>query len=228
MSLFHDASHDAVPAAEHPTLTWEAPQGTLRIWSHASEALILGLTIDPGFGVLFRLNRYQDEFLRIARRADGNVLLAVADPGRIVGYILVERPVPRAWQRRIVQSRWEDCPAIYELGALEVSRNYRRLRIAERLLEVLVADPAFQDKILVTTVMRRYWDLAGTGMDAWRYRASLVNLLVRYGFQEYATDDPRVITEPTDALLARIGPATAPEYVQQFHRLRLAHTPPTL
>lgn len=226
MTTVHGTTPDPFPPATDPAVTWETPHGTLRVWSHASEAFILNLIVDSGFGALFRPSRYQEEFLHTARRPGGNVVLAVAEPGIIVGYILAERPVPVAWQRRVAHNRWAEHAAVVELGAIEVSRNCRRLGIADHLIDALVAYPEYQDQIIIGTIMRRYWDLTDTGMDAWQYRAALMGLLGRYGFEVYATDDPRVISEPTDALLARIGPATRPEHIELFHRLRLPNSSP--
>ena len=219
-------SHEPYPDGRSPTLVWETPRGTFRIFRHATLELIASVTLDAGLGLLFRPSRYREEFLHTAQHPGGNVILALAEQNIVVGHLLVEQPVPVAWQRRVSHNRWAECPAIVELTGIEVSQNYRRLGVAEHLLAALADDPAMQDKIIMGTIMRRYWDLADTGLTAWQYRAALVDLLGRFGFEVFSTDDPRVITEPTDALLARIGLQAAPVHVAQFHRLRHTSSSP--
>ncbi len=225
MTILPGVDPDAFPSEFLSALSWDTPRGTLRVYSRASADFILGQTVDPGFGVLFRPSRYQEELVHVAQHPEGNVFVAVAEPGIVVGYLLAERPVPVAWQRRVARNRWSDSPAIVELGAMEVSANYRRLGIAEHLIEALVNFPEYQDKIIIGTILRRYWDLKGSGMNAWQYRTALVRLLGDFGFEVFTSDDPRVLGEPTDALLARFGPDVAPEHVDQFHRLLVYSTP---
>ncbi|MCX6023738.1 MAG: hypothetical protein NTZ05_18805, partial [Chloroflexi bacterium] len=149
----------AFASATPPAAVLATSRGDIAIFSHATEQMIADLAVDNGFGAVFRASRAREEFTRIARREDGNVLLAVATPGVIMGYLLLERPIPVAWQQRVMHQRWAECEAIVELAAMEVSRNFRRLRVAEGMLRVVAADPGLQDKIVIATALRRYWDL---------------------------------------------------------------------
>lgn len=201
--------------------TLDSGRGPIKILSHTTEEQINGLVVDEGIGSLFRPSRAHEEFLRIARRDDGNVILAVAEPSLIVGYVLVERPVPVAWQRRVMNSRWSSAEAIYEMGAIEVSRNFRRLRLAEEMLRVMAADPLLQDKIVIASAMTRYWDLAETGLTARQYRDALIKLMRSAGFDTFPTSDRDIISDPNNALLAWFGPRVRPEDVAAFHELRM-------
>lgn len=210
------------PASSTPAaVTLATARGPITILSHVTEEQLQELLVDDGIGAVFRPSRAREEFLRIARREDGNVILAVAEPNLIAGYVLVERPVPVAWQRRVMNNRWSDMPWIYEFGAIEVSRNYRRLRLAEEMLHVLTADPLLQDKILVASAMTRYWDLTETQLTARQYRDALISLMRSVGFQTYPTSDREIISDPNNALLAWFGPQARQEDIAAFHERRM-------
>lgn len=209
------------PSVPPATVTLDTVRGPVRILSHATEEQISGLTVDDGIGAVFRPSRALEEFLRIARRPDGNVILAVAEPELVAGYALIERPVPVAWQRRVMNSRWSDLTAIYEMGAIEVSRNYRRLRLAEEMLRVMAADPLLQGKIVIASAITRYWDLAEAHLTVRQYRDALVKLMRSAGFETYPTSDREIISDPNNVLLAWFGPQVRPEDVAAFHELRM-------
>lgn len=206
----------AAPAA----IVLDTPRGPLTVRRRCPVALIDSLTADEGFGNILRPSRAKATFQRIAAIPDGNVTLATTADGLIAGYVMISRPAPTRWQQRVTHDRWQQCEAIHELGSIEVSKNFRRLGIAERLMEVAMGDPAYRAAIVVAEGIRWHWDLATAGGNAFIYRDRLLELLKRYGFEEFGTDDPDVRADPANVLVARIGPDCEQEHIQHFHGLR--------
>src|SRR5262249_26034927 len=108
-----------------------------------------------------------------------------------------------------------------ELGSIEVSKNYRRLGIADALMEAALAGDAYQDVIVVAETIRWHWDLETSGGNPFVYRERLLARMRRFGVDEYGTDEAYVRADAANALVARIGPSCAPEHVQHFHGLRV-------
>jgi CBS domain-containing protein len=198
----------------------ETARGPLTVRRRCPVELIESLTVDEGFGNILRPSRAKETFRRLASSPDGNVTLAFTADGLIAGYVLINRPSPVRWQQRVSHERWEQCEAIHELGSIEVSKNFRSLGIAERLMQVALADPAYVDAIVVAEGIRWHWDLSTAGGNAFVYRERLLALMKRHGFEEFGTDEPDVRSDSANALVARIGPACASEHTQHFHALR--------
>ena len=201
-------------------LVLDTPRGPLTVRRRCSLEFIDTLTADEGFGNILRPSRAKSTFQRIAATADGNVTLATTADGLIAGYVMISRPAPTRWQQRVMHDRWQQCEAIQELGSIEVSKNFRRLGIAEHLLEVALNDPMYRTAIVVAEGIRWHWDLATAGGNAFLYRDRLVALLKRYGFEEFGTDDPDVRADSANVLVARFGPECDDEHIQHFHGLR--------
>ncbi|MCX6023501.1 MAG: hypothetical protein NTZ05_17570 [Chloroflexi bacterium] len=83
----------------------EAPSGPILVIRRCSPDLIERLTVDSGFGHILRPRTAKTTLRRIAARLSGNVTLAVAPGGVIVGYVLVARPEPTRWQQRVMHER---------------------------------------------------------------------------------------------------------------------------
>jgi len=132
---------------------------------------------------------------------------------RLVSYIGIHRPSER--------ERWGKpaFPWLYELGAIEVSRNYRRMGLAEAMLEVSFDDPYYDDKIVLTTGFTWHWDLEGTGIDKALYRLLGIELFGRYGFMEMGTDEPNVTMDSSNLFLVRLGKDVSFSRYQKFASL---------
>lgn len=198
----------------------DTPQGALTVQRVCSLALIEQLTVDDGFGNILRPIRAKATFQRIAARPSGNVTLAFTPDHVVAGYLMIARPEPMHWQQRVIHERWEQCEALYELGSIEVSKNFRRLGIADRLMQVAFANGAYDDLIVVAETIRWHWDLATAQGNAFLYRDRLLALMKRYGFAEFGTDEAEVRSDPANALIARIGPHCPQEHVEHLHSLR--------
>lgn len=174
------------------------PRAVVEFYAPASAALIGTLSIDPGIGAFwqYREGQRQKGVLRsLAAAPDGYVTLAVAD-GAIVGFVLLCQPGPT--------ERWGDLPGVYELS-IEVSRDWRDLGIAHRLLRLTFADPVWETRVVVAQGYHWHWDLEHTGLSVWQYRELYRRLFATYGFAEFGTDDPEIYFEKANILMGRMG-----------------------
>jgi acetoin utilization protein AcuA len=108
-------------------------------------ALFNTLQIDSGLGhfshytsIIQRL----DDFETIASQPGGRVTLGIEDPNIIVGYCVGSYPAST--------DRWAALgDLMYELAAVEVSRNYRGCKLGEKILGMTMNDDFFDDKIRI-------------------------------------------------------------------------------
>lgn len=76
--------------------------------------------------------------------------------------------------------------------------------------------PRLEEKILIGEALLSHWDLRGSGLDVWAYRAALLRLLERAGFERFDTSQPEVALDPASFLIARIGRRTSSESRSAF------------
>lgn len=165
------------------------------------------LTIDPQIKN-FRPAEVQKKALaEIASDEACKVFIAVSG-AEIIGYVAFHRPHEL--------TRWSRAPFILELGAIEISPNWRNQGVAKAL--VLAAENhGFMDNHVVTSLEYAWhWDLKGTGLDIWSYQNVLSRLFKSIGFEIYRTDDPDILEHPASIFMARIGKNITGEQRAQF------------
>jgi len=135
----------------------------------------------------------------------------------IIGYAVFVFPDPL--------ERWSEVNLenLLELGAIEVSANYRGHNIAKHLLKVSMMDDAIEDYIVITTEYYWHWDLKGTGLSIWEYRDVMEKVMKAGGLEWFATDDPEICSHPANCLMARIGKRVNYDAVLEFNRVRFKH-----
>ena len=139
----------------------------------------------------------EDQFealLEITTLPEGRIYVARQDK-LIVGYVTFHYPDEI--------ERWStgNLPYLIELGAIEVSINFRQLQLAEKLIQLSLSTPEFEDYIVITKkLMQR---LMATG-----------------GLEIFATDDPEITSNPANCLMARIGKNITLEQQQAFDDIR--------
>lgn len=89
----------------------------------------------------------EDQFealLEITTLPEGRIYVARQDK-LIVGYVTFHYPDEI--------ERWStgNLPYLIELGAIEVSINFRQLQLAEKLIQLSLSTPEFEDYIVITT-----------------------------------------------------------------------------
>lgn len=214
------SEEDDAPSRESSknTRTIQAGKEPITIENYCSAEKLEKLKIDDGICMFSRHKpeRQKASLVAVSRIAGGNVISCTTED-LLVAYIGIHHPSKR--------ERWgkPEYSWLYELGAIEVSRNYRKLGLAENMLDVAFDDPFYDDKIVLTTGFTWHWDLEGTGMNKMEYRNLGINLFGRYGFMEMATDEPNVAMDSANLFLVRLGKDASFTRYQKFATLLFAN-----
>jgi acetoin utilization protein AcuA len=211
--------NDSIPQPEHPVVRESvvpSPQGPVHILSTCSPTFLQSLTLEEGIG---RFARYRsiisgiETLATVAALPDANVTLALSPIGKIIGYIECSYPdAVEGW-------RDNEDGLCYELGAIEVSRNWRRLGLARAMTALVLADPFIETKIFFLTGYCWHWDLDQTNLSAYAYRNMLVRLFRPFGFRVYLTTNPEITMSSANVLMARIGTRVAPAQIERFQKM---------
>lgn len=174
------------------------------------------LVLDKGIG---NFSHYRsiiqklDVFQKIARAEGGRVAVALLNDYVMIGYSACWYP-PKG-------ERWSKLGNLmYEMGAIEVSRKYRHLKIARKLVNALMDDDFFEDKIAYMNGFSWHWDLDGAGLTMSRYRKMIMGLLRPHGFKEVYTNEPNIALREENFFMARIGSRVSGEDRARFRNLR--------
>jgi len=196
----------------------ETAKGTIEIENYCSPEKLESMSIDDGICMFSRHDpeRQKRALITVSKSDGGNVIVG-AHGSKIVSYIGIHKPSER--------ERWgkPNYPWLFELGAIEVSRNYRRLGLAEAMLKVAFDDPYYEDKIVLTTGFTWHWDLEETGLTKYQYHDLGAQLMGRYGFIEMATDEPNVAMDSANLFLVRVGKNVPFSRYQKFASLLFAN-----
>lgn len=188
----------------------------MRLLSVCSPDLLRTLTLEEGIG---RFAHYRSiisgisTLATVAALPDANVTIALSPAEQIIGYIECSYPDPL--------EGWRDNAdgLCYELGAIEVSRNWRRLGLARAMTALTIADPFIETKIFFLTGYCWHWDLDQTGLSAYAYRNMLVRLFRPFDFRVYLTTNPEITLSSANVLMARIGQQVTPAQIERFQRM---------
>lgn len=186
----------------HRTESYVTPRGPLTLHVWAPPEAVEPLQMDEGIG---RFPQYRSiigdaaTLARVATYPDGNVTLAVDESRQaIVGY--------SAWAYPDRHERWgKMVPVLYELGSIEVSRNWRRCGLARAMTAAALANDWFEDKITFLTGYSWHWDLEGAGLNKVKYREMMMALFRPFGFEQYYTNEGNVAMDFSNLFMARIG-----------------------
>jgi len=152
-------------------------------------------------------------FGKVASGKDGRVALALIDGSTVIGYVTCGYPDQG--------ERWSKLGELmYELAAVEVSRNFRHMNIAETMVQSLLADDFYEDKITYMNGFSWHWDLDGTGLTMSQYRQIMMRLVKGFGLQEYYTNEPNIAMREENLFMARIGSRVSEEDQKRFRNLR--------
>jgi acetoin utilization protein AcuA len=162
----------------------------------------------------FRNPDKQKEALINVSKLEESRIIAATEGNKIVGYAVYLYPDE---MERWSQYNYEN---LIELGAIEVSKDYRGHALAKHILQVTMMDPAVEDYIIITTEYYWHWDLRGTGLSIWEYRDIMEKVMNSGGLIWYATDDPEICSHPANCLMARVGSRVTNDSVHEFDRVR--------
>ena len=170
-------------------------------------------TFDEGL-VAFRISK--EQFIAIQEIADldeGRIIIC-RDGDNIIGYTTYLYPDPL--------ERWSDgnLPYLLELGAIEISEQYRAIGLGKAMLELSMLDNAMEDYIIITTEYYWHWDLKNSGLDVFEYKKIMQKMMAAGGMEVFSTDDPEITSHPANCLMARIGKRITNDQIQAFDNIR--------
>lgn len=227
-SISHHADHclsmatdptrwGAGPASQHRVAS--SPHGPVRILSACPPTFLRRLTLEGGIG---RFASYRsiiagiDTLEKVAVVPDTNVTVTVSPVGQLIGYLVGCYPDP-------IQGWCDNADGLcYKLGAIEVSRHWRRLGLAKAMTAVLLSDAFIETKVCVVTGCYWHWDLDQTGLSAFAYRNTLVRLFRPFGFRVYPTNNPEITMSSANVLMARVGTRVTLAQVERFQHMLFA------
>lgn len=171
----------------------------------------------------YKLHPSLDAFRRPAEQHEALVEIAGLEEGRIiiaregetvVGYVTFHYPDEL--------ERWSEggMADLVELGAVEVANDYRSHGLGKKMIQLAFEEDQLENMIVFTTEYYWHWDLEGTGLNVWDYRAMMEKLMKSAGMIWYATDDPEICSHPANCLMVRIGKDVPLTSIQQFDSVR--------
>ncbi|QGG46927.1 GNAT family N-acetyltransferase [Heliorestis convoluta] len=165
--------------------------------------------MDEGLSAFRPPSEQIEALAEIADLPNGQIILALFED-LIVGYVTFHPPEEFArWAKNQV-------PGMLEMGAIEVSRQWRSMGISSLLLDVAFGNQSMDDAIVIATEYYWHWDLKGKNMSIWEYQKFLEKHFGRIGLKRVGTDEPDILAHPANMLMARIGPRVPQETVLLF------------
>lgn len=116
-------------------------------------------------------------------------------------------------------TRWARLPFTTELGAIEISPNWRSKGVVKALVRAAVGHGFMDDRVVTSLEYAWHWDLNGTGLDIWSYQNVLFRLFSSVGFEVFRTDDPDILEHPANIFMVRIGKDITEEQRKAFKDL---------
>lgn len=133
----------------------------------------------------------------------------------IIGYITFHYPDG--------YSRWSKHPGILELGAIEISPDWRKCGIGVALLKEAFTNPVMDDYIVLTVEFCWHWDLDNSGLGMFEYQRMLTKLFGAAGLYRRATDDPDITEHPANVLMVRVGENVSQNDRDLFENMLFEH-----
>lgn len=186
---------------------------TITIEGPISQSFLSTLDFDQTL-VAFRSPEEQYEaLLEITQLPEGRIYIA-RHQSLIIGYVTYHYPDEI--------ERWSEghLPYLIELGAIEVSLNYRQMHIADYLIEISLSANEYEDYIVFTTEYYWHWDLKHSKLDVYDYKKLMQRVMAKGGLEIFATDDPEITSHPANCLMARIGKRITLKQQQAFDDIR--------
>ena len=194
-------------------LTIEKNDIVLHLEGPVSPEQLATYTMHPGLDAFRRPNEQHEALVDIAGLPEGRIILARHN-NEIVGYVTFHYPDE--------YERWSEgnMADLVELGAIEVAAPYRAFGIGKKLIQVAFEEEQLDNVIVFTTEYYWHWDLKGTGLDVYAYRAMMEKLMKGVGMVWFATDDPEICSHPANCLMVKIGSKVPQASVEKFDRVR--------
>lgn len=201
-----------VTAKSHTNANMEisTPKGPVFIEGPVKDHYLAGLAMNPRLTNFRTPDRQKESLIIVSNSPEGMVYIA-RHQQEIVGYVMFHYPSQ--------YTRWSKHPRILELGAIEVSQDYKRCGVATRLLELAFQNPAMEEYVVITTEFYWHWDIKNSGLDVMSYQRMLTKLFGSANFKKRRTDDPEILEHPANMLMVRFGSKLGNTYVKAFEDL---------
>ena len=204
------------PSPNRKREVFPTPLGEAKIYDWCSPSFIAGQEMEAGIGTFpsYRsLFTTPEGLASLAHDNNADVILGLTGQGLISGYCVMREPDKSDFWGRLGPG------TLYEIVALEVSRNYRTTKLGQKLLNLGLTNHLIEKRITYMVGYSWTWDLEGTGKTAKEYRDLLTHLLAPYDFKRYPTNEPNVSLRPENMFMARIGSEVDEETVKKFKNL---------
>lgn len=203
-------------------LSRTTPAGGITIRSFCTPAEIQSCRFDDQFGTHAQYKSIYTKRETLEKQAvkEGvNVVLAVTERRRIVGFGVFSHPEP--------EDRWAELgPGVMmEVKAVEVSRRLRSCKIGGGLVHLMLDHPKIEQMIAYMVGYSWTWDLDDSAMNAQQYRNMLIRLFSPHGFIEMQTNEANICLKPENIFMGRIGSEVPAQVRQDFKWLRFGVSP---
>lgn len=178
-----------------------------------SSSYLTSFDFDTNLTAFRNADEQFEALLEIATLPEGRIYIVHIE-NLIIGYVTYHYPDDI--------ERWSTgkLPYLIELGAIEVSINFRQLQLAEKLIMLSLSAPEYEDYIVITTEYYWHWDLKNSKLDVFEYKKIMQRLMATGGLEIFATDDPEITSHPANCLMARIGKNITLDQQQAFDDIR--------
>lgn len=176
--------------------SYTTPRGAIFLEGPVSGEKLESMDMNLKLNIFRPSLKQKKALINITRLPNGMVYIARHN-NEIVGYITFHQPDE--------YSRWINHPRVIEMGAIEVSADWRNYKIAKNLLAFAFSNPFLDDYITITMEYCWHWDLEETGLGIWDYQRTLTRLFGYVGLVVVPTDDPDINDHPANVLMARFG-----------------------
>jgi len=198
------------------------PKGEVAIRSFCTPTEIRQCSFEGQFGTHAQfksLYTKKESLEKDAAKPDANVVLALTEDSRIVGFGVLAYPDEG--------ERWSQLGSgrMIEVRVIEVSRSFRSVHIASEILKMMMTHPEIEEKIAYMVGYSWTWDSDGTGLNAQAYRKMLIKLFSSNGFQEMETNEPNICLKHENLFMCRVGNSVPAGIVDRFGWLRFGIAP---
>lgn len=185
-------------------------RGLIHFEGPCSDDYISRLTMDEGLRNFRPPARQQEALMLISNLSEGKVFIARFQD-IIIGYVTFHYPDD--------YSRWSKHPYVLELGAVEVSPEWRKDKLAQILLSEAFSHEFVEQHIIITIEFCWHWDLKKSGLSIFDYQKMLTRLFSSVGLNKRATDDPDITEHPANVMRVRFGQKVSKEAIQKFEEI---------
>jgi len=195
---------------------FETPKGQVCIEGPVTGDYIDSLQMNQNLINFRPADKQKEALIRITGMSSGMVYIA-RHQNEIIGYM--------TFHMADEYTRWHKHTRVVEMGGIEISPDWRKCNVGDRLMKSAFSNEALDEYIVLTMEYCWHWDLRNCNLDVWEYQKMLTKLFARVGLNKTATDDPDIIEHPANVLMARIGKKVSREDIMKFESMRFLDKP---